>query len=113
MLALFINFPKLLFLRGEKFSCVILEGAVLVPSLTFHFIILLREFCVVIHVGCHFDVLLEFFFILLYLTRCFCVYLLIVRDLYFARIPDPCVVMMLGGYFCLRTFVLVLCYLHY
>ena len=74
-------------------------GAVLVPSLTFHFIILLREICVVIHVGCHFDVLFEFFFILLYLTRCFCVYLLIVRDLYFARIPDPCVVMMLGGYF--------------
>ena len=42
------------------------RGAVLVPSLTFHFIILLREICVVIHVGCHLDVLLEFFHIALF-----------------------------------------------
>ena len=60
------QFSKLLFLRGEKFSCVILEGAVIVPLLTFHFIILLREICVVIHVGCHFDVLFEFFHIALF-----------------------------------------------
>ena len=93
------QFSKLLFLRGEKFSCVILGGAVLVPSLTFHFIIFCVKFCVDIHVGCHFDVLFEFFSYCYILTRCFCVYLLIVRDLYFARIPDPCVVMMLGGYF--------------
>ena len=40
------------------------------------------------------------FLILLYFDALFLrFYLLIVRDLYFARIPDPCVMMMLGGYF--------------
>ena len=94
------QFSKLLFLCGEKFSCVILGGAFPVPSLTSYFIIFSVKFCVDIHVGCHFDVLFEFFSFCFILTRCFMrFYLLIVRDLYFARIPDPCVLMMLGGYF--------------
>ena len=54
------QFFKLLFLRGEKFSCVILEGAFPVSSLTIYLIIFCVKFCVDIHVGCRFDVLFEF-----------------------------------------------------
>ena len=53
--------------------------------------------CCSCRVSC--DVLFELFFYLLYFTRCFCVHLLIAQDLYFVRIPDPCVAMMLGGIF--------------
>ena len=92
---------KLLFLRGEKFSCVILEGAFPVSSLTIYLIIFCVKFCVDIHVGCRFDVLFEFSYFAL-LTRCFAFYLLIVRDLYFARIPDPRVFDDAWGYFVLK-----------
>ena len=68
------QFSKLLFLRGEKFSCVILGGAFSVPSLTIYLIIFCVKFCVDIHVGCRFDVLFEFSYFAL-LTRCFCVLL--------------------------------------
>ena len=56
-----------------------------------------------VHVGCSMMSFLNVLSLLLYFTRCFCVHLLIVRDLYFARIPDPCVFDDAWGVFCFET----------